>query len=38
MYEDDIRNENTTSAVVWTISIAMFTAAAVMIWFVIATH
>ena len=37
-YEDDIRNESTTSRVAWTISVAMFAAAAAMILFVLATH
>jgi hypothetical protein len=37
MYEDDIRNESITSSkVAWAITVAMFAAAAAMIWFVLA--
>jgi hypothetical protein len=38
-YEDDLRNEGTISTVVWSISLSMFAAAAAIImWFAIATH
>ena len=37
MYEHDVRNESVTLAVVWTISLAMFAAAAALIWFAAAT-
>lgn len=36
--KDDIRDEGITSTVVWTVSLAMFAVAAVMIWFVMPTH
>ena len=34
----DIRDEGITSTVIWTVSLAMFAVAAVMIWFVMAAH
>ena len=38
-YEDDIRDdESFTSTLVWTISVAMFAAAAAIMWFAIVTH
>ena len=36
--KNDIRDEGITSTVIWTVSLAMFAVAAVMIWFVMAAH